>query len=35
MTNILDACAQTDYNIKRGLIGAELGVELLIMDISR
>ncbi len=35
MRNILEACAETDHSIKRGDMGAELGVELLILDISR
>ncbi len=35
MRDILEACAETDHNVKRGDMGAELGVELLILDISR
>lgn len=35
MQDILKACAETDHNVKKGVMGAELGVELLIIDISR
>lgn len=35
MRDILEACAETDHNVKRGIMGAELGVELLIIEISR
>ncbi len=35
LTGILEACARTDHAVKRGDINAEVGVELLITEISR
>ena len=34
MKKILEACAETDHNVKRGDMGIELGVELLILEIA-